>query len=116
MPAKKPLPKVIADNLRALMLKRGWSDGDLAAKAGVDKKTVNNMVNGRHATQTDKLELVAKAFGLHAWELLVEGMGDAQAHDGKLENLIEAYAKTDDSGRDSMLKVAEIAIRPYKHD
>lgn len=114
MAQKKTAMQILAANLRWLMARDKLSEADVAKKGGIDKKTVNNMLNGRFASQTDKVEAVARAFGMQTWELFVDGMGQGLAKDDKLGSLIEAYAKTDDYGRDSMLKVAEIAIRPYR--
>lgn len=114
MAIKRTAIDILAANLRWLMARDKLSEADVAKKAGIDKKTVNNMLNARFASQLDKVDAVAKVFGLQTWELFVDGMGQALARDGKLGNIIEAYAKTDDSGRESMLKVAEIAVRPYR--
>ena len=113
MPLRKTAIDILAINLRWLMERDKLSEGDVAKKAGIDKKTINNILNRRNEPQLDIVEAVAKAFGLEPWQLLVDGMGEAMTRDGKLGSLIEAYAKTDDSGRESMLKVAEIAVRPY---
>jgi transcriptional regulator with XRE-family HTH domain len=52
---------------------RGWTVEELAAAAGVDRKTVDRVVNG-HRTPLDTVERILRALGLEGD--VVEGLED----------------------------------------
>lgn len=114
MTSKKSAKDILAANLRMLMNTAKHSEAALAKLAGVDPTTINNILNRNNAAKIDSVQAVAKAYGLDTWKLLVENMAEAVGHNGELGTIISAYAKTDETGRHSILKVAEIAARPYR--
>jgi len=59
-----------AANLRRIRTALGYSVYALAAKAGVSRATIDSIEGNRNAVGLDKLEAVAGALGLKAWELL----------------------------------------------
>ncbi len=59
-----------AANLKRIRLALGYSVYALAAKAGVSRATIDSIEGDRNAVGLDKLEAVANALGLKAWELL----------------------------------------------
>ncbi len=70
----KNATQVLAANVRGLMQARGWKLLETARRSGVGKSTLANIVNYRdhddtHAS-THTVELLARAFGKQAWELL----------------------------------------------
>ena len=113
---------VLSENLRTLMRDRQWSGNEvarrskeLATKPGesIDAKTVNNMRNGSVAASLDSLHIVARVFGLQAYELLIPDFAacSAASGDNGFEKIVTAYTKTDETGRHSILSVAEMAAR-----
>lgn len=74
------LKKSVISNIQALMQKRGITKSDgtpnqskLAKLAGLDQKTINNLLNPKNpaSPRVDTLERVAKALKASAWQLLV---------------------------------------------
>ena len=65
MKSKRPNPFVA--NVKAQLESRAWSAPELARRARISPKTLNNLLNGRHATQLDVLQKIADAFGLELW-------------------------------------------------
>lgn len=64
--------EIIADNLRALKEDRHIaSDNALARLAHVDQKSVWRILHQEQSPTVDTLEKLARAFGLHAWQLLI---------------------------------------------
>lgn len=113
--APKTTPrKTLAHNLKILMTARNLGTPEVAKQSGVDKKTINNLLHGRFDPRLDKVEAVARVFGLNAWQLIVPGMAESQIEDGKLQDILDSYAMTDSAGRDSIASVAEMAARPYR--
>ena len=63
---RKRLAKAIKEE-RTL---RGLSQGDLARKAGIDRKTVNRIENQHFSPQLDTIVRLANAFGYQPEELI----------------------------------------------
>ena len=88
-------------NIRALLAQRAWTAPELARRAGISPKTLNNLLNGRHAPQLDVLQKIAHAFDLELWMLfwpqlrqvlkLVRASG-ARGAGGRLENFPDSTA------------------------
>ena len=121
MPKRTPVA-VLSDNLRTLMERRRWSGNEVARRAkelamkpgeSIDAKTVNNMRNGSVAASLDSLHIVARVFGLQAYELLIPNFAACSAANGdnEFEKIVAAYTATDETGRHSILSVAEMAAR-----
>jgi transcriptional regulator with XRE-family HTH domain len=51
------------------------SQADIAKKASLDQTTVGRVLRKSNATSIDKLEGLAKAFGVQPWQLLAPGLG-----------------------------------------
>lgn len=75
-PPSKAL-QVLAQNLTALIAankklnKEPSTEPKLAAMAKVDQKTVYRITHAQNEPSIDKIEKLAKQFGLQAWQLLV---------------------------------------------
>jgi len=112
MASKRPPPRTtIARNLRALLKVHGMTSPEVAHKAGVDAKTLNNLLHGRFDPRPEKCEQVAAVFGLTGWQLMIPELSSDLFQNGRLAKLIEDYASADESGRDNILRVAEMAAR-----
>jgi len=106
---KYPAPRyVLAENLKALLAPSGMSAPELADKAKVDRKSVNNMLNARYDPRPDNVEAVARVFGLTGWQLLRPGTGGKAAPADQLETLIERFTEASPEERATILKVAEM--------
>jgi transcriptional regulator with XRE-family HTH domain len=62
--------EVLATNLRTLRAERGLSQEELAHLAKVDRTYVSAIERERYAISIDKLELMARALGVEAADLL----------------------------------------------
>lgn len=81
-----PINEVLATNLKRLMEAKVdlSTQAKLASRSGVNQKTISNYLNpqqrpdgkkGRPASaKLAEVELIAGAFGLEVWELLVPGL------------------------------------------
>jgi len=68
----------VAENLRALMLDAGMinskgepNQSSLARACGADQRTIGRLLVGDQSPTVEMLEVVARAFGLHAWQMLI---------------------------------------------
>lgn len=67
----KPRPRHnFARSLKLLMAKTGMSAAEVAKRAHVDRKTINNQVNGRYDPRPEVADAVAEVFGFAGWQLL----------------------------------------------
>jgi hypothetical protein len=107
MPVYKSSIELLSENLQALMTRDGLNPTSLGRKADLDKNTITNILEQTTAAQLDTVDAIAKAFLLRPWQLLLD--------DKDLTKLLQAYVKSDDTGRQNILNVAEMAARPY-HD
>ena len=62
--------KTVAQNLKVLRHARRVSQEHLAAVAGIDRSYISDLENGKYGLSIDKLENLAEALGVAAWELL----------------------------------------------
>jgi transcriptional regulator with XRE-family HTH domain len=114
MAEKRPLPRaVLAKNLKALIDKSGMSAPEVAKRAGIDRKTVNNQLNGRYDPRPEQVDAVAKVFGLTGWLLLSSSFRPEMADNGNIGKLLELYADANKHGKENILRVAEMEAR-YK--
>lgn len=114
MPEKRLSPRlVLARNLKILIEKSGLAAPEVAKRAGVDRKTVNNQLNGRYDPRPEQVDAVAKVFGLTGWILLSSSFRPEMANNGNIQRLLELYADANEDGRENILRVAEMAAH-YK--
>ena len=72
-------PNYFVSNVKALLERHEWPAPELARRAKLSPKTVNNLLNGRHATQIDCLRRIAEAFGLELWLMFLPELPEANA-------------------------------------
>lgn len=65
---------VLANNVRAMMLIRGWKQVELAKEAKVSQKAISDILNCRKSTQIDIIAKLATAFRLQPYQLIVPNL------------------------------------------
>lgn len=83
---------IVAANVRALMERRGWTQEQVAAKAGISQTHVGNVLRQDTDCRTAILEALGKAFGVPAWLLLVPGLKPEVLDSPEIPLLLERYA------------------------
>lgn len=76
---REPPSQTLAKNLRKLMRDKGLSAPEVASRAKVDRKTVNNQLNARFDPRLTQVQAVAEVFGLTCWQLLSPDMNPEHA-------------------------------------
>ncbi len=110
MTKKRLAPRhVFAENLRRLIEANGTTAPRVAEKAGVDRKTVNNMLNARVNPDLDNVRAVAAVFGLTDWQLLRHDLETSLQAANVIEKLIDCYQAADEQGKKAIMGVAEMA-------
>lgn len=103
-----PPRTTLAKNLAALLKEHKMSAPELARKAGVDRKTINNQLNGRHNPRLEEIDAVANVFNLTARLILSEHL-DPRRIDKTFDDLLQMYQLASDTSRESILRVAQMA-------
>jgi transcriptional regulator with XRE-family HTH domain len=85
------------------------SEAEVSKHSGVSKKSINNMLNARHAPTLDHVDAVAAVFGLNLWHMILPSLPDELVASKSLDDLIARYGRADARGRESIDRVAEIA-------
>jgi transcriptional regulator with XRE-family HTH domain len=89
----------IADNLRALLDLREWSEHQLAHKSHVAQKTINNILHRRSACSVETAEALAQAFNLAGWHLLIPGLAKEIGDSPSLQMLVQDWMTASKDGR-----------------
>jgi transcriptional regulator with XRE-family HTH domain len=110
MAANRPATRqTLARTLRLLMDKTGLSEAEVARRAAISKKSVNNLLHARHAPNLDHVDAVAGVFGLNLWHMILPNLPDELLTSKSIDELIVRYSRADARGRESIDLVAEIA-------
>ena len=64
------LRSILAENLKLLRSRRGLSQEELAAAAGIDRTYVSSLEREQYSVSIDTLERLSEALGVPAHELL----------------------------------------------
>jgi transcriptional regulator with XRE-family HTH domain len=64
MPCMEATTVPVGDKVRDLRKERGWSQQELAGRAGISMQTVSNLETGRHVPGIATLSKIAGALGV----------------------------------------------------
>lgn len=105
----------LAGNVRRLILDLGWSQVELARRAGLAQKTVNDLLNyGRTAKKTPTLatiEAISAAFDISPWHLQIPDLPLDLLKGRRVDKLVENFRDASDMGRENVLRIAESEVR-----
>jgi DNA-binding XRE family transcriptional regulator len=112
MSKKRLAPRyVLAANLKAMIEVNHTTAPRVAEKAGLDRKTINNMLNGRYNPNLDVVEAVAGVFGLNSWQMLRHDLPDSLVHAKIIDKLIDDFYAASPEDREKISGVAEMAAK-----
>lgn len=103
--------EIIARNVKLLRRQCQWSQSALGKRAGVGQRTISNIENPTVLTTptVDRVEAVARVFGLELCHLAMPLPLDVLIDIGGLARVIGGYAHATPSARKTVEQVAEIA-------
>lgn len=107
--AKKKTSTVenFANNLRLLMRLGGLNQTELAKKSGVSQKTISNILNNGQNPTIETADLLAAAFGLEGWHLIMPNLPTDLVSSPTIEALFNSFLGASTGGREMIIKVAE---------
>jgi transcriptional regulator with XRE-family HTH domain len=100
------LRRTVAQNLRALMEKRAWSQMDLQSKSKVSQRHISNMLNSKTGASFETLSAVGAAFGVPGWMLMIERLPVDLLDSQRIPLLVSHYRDAGPDGRDLLDKQA----------
>lgn len=83
----------------------------LAKLAHVAPKTLNNILNARHAPQLDVMVKIADALRVPLWELHLPELPLDAGHDDTLPRLVSAATKLSPDALRQVTRIAELELR-----
>jgi transcriptional regulator with XRE-family HTH domain len=101
------LRKVVADNLRALMDQREWSQETVASKAKVSQRHISNMLNRKTSASFETLSAVAGAFGIPGWLMQIEGLSLELLDSQRIPLLVSHFCASGPDDKDLIERMAE---------
>lgn len=109
LPMGEGLKKTLAENLKAVMEKRGLSERGLERLTGgeVGQKTINNLKNQRQSASLDTVEQLAAALKIDAALLLQPGFRDDLRTTPSISKLYKDYIAASHEGQITIARVAE---------
>jgi len=111
--------QVLAANLKELLKLHKLSAPTVAKRAGIDPKSMNNMLHARFESRRENVDAVAKVFGLTGWQLIRRNMDFTKnakeiPKASEIELLIDMYTEATPEHRETIMHVAEMAGPPYR--
>lgn len=98
----------LANNLAMLRGRHGWSQAQVAARAGISQRAVSDVERGVKAASVDTLDQLARAFGVPPWALCLDwGNDSAFSLQPDVLRLVETYRQLDIEGRSHVNRVAD---------
>jgi transcriptional regulator with XRE-family HTH domain len=99
--------EAVAKNLARLMEIRGFTQPQLAKKAGVAQRTISNILNTRNEPGIEKINKIARVFGLQGWQLQMPNVPEDMLTDGRMTRVIDALTRATPEGREMIERLAE---------
>ena len=100
-----------AHNMKEQLRERGWTPPELARRAGLSPKTVNNVLNGRHAQQLNILLKIANALELELWQMWLPKLPKDAMHDETFPHLVTTAAKLSPEAIDRVAHIADLELK-----
>lgn len=119
----KPKPQIahrsateqnLARNLAFLMVRKGWTQEQVAAKAGIVQKTVSNVLTGAHKTTIETAEALGRAFGVTGWHMISPYLIKDVEGDGTLARMIDGYMFAPADAQQIVMQIVEREARGKK--
>lgn len=86
---------------------RGWKQMDLERRSGVSQKTISNILAEKKVPTLDTVDMLANAFGLNLWHMIMPTLIEDLESGSKIEQLYDNYFHSSKRGRDYIQSVAE---------
>lgn len=118
----KPMPYIklttteaVAKNLRRLMDVHGLTQAQVAKRAGVSQRHISNILNAVQEPGIEKINKIARAFGLHGWQLQMPNLPEDLLLGDVVTRVMDALTQASPDGREMIGRLAEREAHYSKH-
>jgi plasmid maintenance system antidote protein VapI len=108
--------KTFGTNLVRQMTSAKIGAAVLAEWAGVSVKTVNNVIQGRHATQIDNLAKLADALKVQFWMMWLPDLPPDAKNDRTIQSLMEISTQLSEPALLRITRMAELELNAERSD
>lgn len=98
-------------NVKMQMTHQELSTAELAKRAGISPKTLNNLLNGRHAPQLDVLAKIADALEIELWQLWLPEFPIDLKHDDTFPRLVQTASQLSPEALKAVARVADLEFQ-----
>ena len=112
------LRHTVAQNLRAVLNRREWSESELARRTGISQKQINNIVRERYGCSVEAMHTIGRALDIPFWLLTMSGSSESDVLPTRVERLAYAYLSCNERERadlDKTLNAIEKRQRAARH-
>jgi transcriptional regulator with XRE-family HTH domain len=99
--------EAVARNLRRLMEAHRLTQVDVAKKAGVSQRHISNVLNLVNEPGIDRVDKIAKVFGLKGWQLQMPDIPDDMLLSSVVHKVFDALTQATPEGREMIGRLAE---------
>jgi transcriptional regulator with XRE-family HTH domain len=99
--------EAVAKNLRRLMDVNGLTQVQVAKRAGVSQRHISNVLNAVSEPGIEKINKIARVFGLHGWQLQMPNLPEDMLVGGVVTRVIDALTQASPEGREMIGRLAE---------
>jgi transcriptional regulator with XRE-family HTH domain len=103
------------DRIRELRIERGLSQAKLAARAGIDPSTVNQIETGKRSPSTNSLNKLARALGVEVADLFPKGQSPLPLND-VAGSETELLRRVLDAARQDTTQEAKVIARAHSSE
>lgn len=96
----------LVDNIAALMKRNGLNREGLIERTGVSAVELEKILSRDESVNLDSVQLIAQAFGMEGWMMIIPGGASMMADDTKIKEIFAAYAALDDELQSALARVA----------
>lgn len=94
-------------NLNHLMVLYGYTADDVAKKSGITKRAILYYLNKERVPNIEKAELLASAFGLRGWHLIMPNLPKDISETSHLNTLVKNYISANSEGKKMIHMISE---------
>lgn len=106
------LRQELGRRIRALRKGRGWTQEELAAKAGVDYKWLGSVERGERNVTINNVERIARGLGVEALQLFMfTSSGEERPERLAQAKIVDALKRSDPRTNEALLRIVHEVLR-----
>jgi transcriptional regulator with XRE-family HTH domain len=108
----KDVGEIIAATIKRVRKARGYTQESLGERSGLSQTMISAIERRTTSPAADTLQAIAKALGVEAWQLQIDGMDDNLLFTETLPNFVYHYRDMSPADRQALEILAARLARP----